>query len=388
MTAMTPHPHEELGKTLVKIRSLETFCVRIPLRPERRMISALGRHDASEFVLVRLTTDDGWVGAGEATVTPRWSGETAFTAAAIIDRLFAPVLTGCDCDDPAAIDARMEQLTVGNWFARAAVEMAVWDVLGKAAGKPVFELLGGAVRPLEIRNRFSLAAYDPPVAAARAKELRQSGFRTMKVKVGGDPFSDLKRVSAVRDAIGNDGELTIDANGGWTFCQAQQFLEHAADLKVALVEQPLTRGDYSGTRALKDRFGIRVLADESCFDEIQLRELLIHQSCDAVTLYPGKQGGILRARRLASLAEEHGVPCTIGSNLEWDPGAAAMLQFVVSTPNVQIERIPGDCLGPSYHEFSIVRNPVRIQGPVTVVPNLPGLGVEVDWDRVQAHQIL
>lgn len=371
----------------MKIQSLETFCVRIPLRPERRMISALGRHDASEFLLVRLTTDCGLIGVGEATVTPRWSGETAFTAAAIIDRLLAPALVGQDCSEPAAIDTIMEQLTVGNWFARAAVEMACWDVLGKARDQPIFALFGGAVRPLQIRNRFSLGAYEPAVAAHRAARLRQAGFQTIKVKVGGDPDQDLQRVAAVREAIGDDCELTIDANGGWQLQQAEHFLERARDLKIVLVEQPLVRGDYSGTRKLKDQFGIRVLADESCFDEIQLRELLIHQCCDAVTLYPGKQGGILRARRLAALAAEQNIPCTIGSNLEWDPGAAAMLHFVVSTPNVQIEQIPGDCLGPSYHEFSIVRQPLLIEGPHTTLSDRPGLGVDVDWDLVQQHRI-
>ncbi|MGB0740240.1 MAG: mandelate racemase/muconate lactonizing enzyme family protein [Planctomycetaceae bacterium] len=371
----------------MKIQSLETFCVQIPLKPERRMISALGRHDSSTFLLVRLTTDEGFFGVGEATVTPRWSGETAFTAAAIIDRLFAPSLLGMDCSDPQQIDTLMEQLTVGNWFARAAVEMACWDAAGKAAGRPVYELLGGAVRPLQIRNRFSLGAYEPAVAESRAAQLYSVGFRTIKVKTGGDPRTDLERVTAVRRAIGNDCELTIDANGGWTFQQAESFLQSATDLNISLVEQPLVRGDYTGTRKLKDRFGIRILADESCFDEIQLRELLIHRCCDAVTLYPGKQGGLLRAKRLAILAAAENIPCTIGSNLEWDPGAAAMLHFVVSSENVRIEQIPGDCLGPSYHEFSIVRQPLQIEGPFTMLTDRPGLGIDVDWDLVRQHQV-
>ncbi|MFO1194139.1 MAG: enolase C-terminal domain-like protein [Rhodoferax sp.] len=118
-----------------------------------------------------------------------------------------------------------------------------------------------------------------------------------------------------------------------------------------------------------------------------LRELLLQDCCDAVTLYPGKQGGIAKARRLAAIAADAGVPCTIGSNLEWDIGAAAMMQFVVATPNVQIEQIPGDCLGPSYHAFSIVRDPLKIEGAFTTLRPEPGLGVEVDWDQVERHRI-
>jgi muconate cycloisomerase len=149
----------------------------------------------------------------------------------------------------------------------------------------------------------------------------------------------------------------------------------------------LVRGDYAATKKLRDEFGIRILADESCFDEVHLRELITQQCCDAITLYPGKQGGIAKARAMASLAGEHSIPCTIGSNLEWDVGAAAMMHFVVSTPNVQIETIPGDCLGPSYHEFSIVHNPLLIDGPLTTLPSGPGLGVDVDWNLVAQHAI-
>lgn len=370
----------------MKIASIETYCVRIPLKAERRMISALGRHDRSEFVLLKLTTDTGLVGAGEATVTPRWSGETVWGAAAIIERLFAPALIGMECADLTAIEMRLDQLAVGNWFAKAAIEMACWDVLGRAAQRPVYELLGGAVRPLKIRNRFSLGAYAPEVAAERAALLVEAGFKTIKVKVGGDPTEDLQRTRAVRDVIGADRELTIDANGGWNLDQAREFLRQAQELNIAWVEQPLQRGDYTETRRLKQEFPIQVLADESCFDEVQLRELIHHGCCDAITLYPGKQGGLRKARQLAHLAADHNLPCTIGSNLEWDVGAATMLQFVVSTPNLKVESLPGDCLGPTYHEFSIAQEPLQIQGPFTTLPNKPGLGVDVNWELVQQHQ--
>jgi L-alanine-DL-glutamate epimerase-like enolase superfamily enzyme len=371
----------------MKIESIEAIPVCIPLTPERRMISALGRHEVSRFVLVRLTTDTGLVGAGEATATPRWSGETVWGAQAIIQNLFAPLLKGCDVADLPAMTERMNLAAIDNWFAKSAIEMACWDVLGQNAGKPVFELLGGAVRPLTIRNRFSLGAYAPAVAAERAAQRVASGFTTIKVKVGTGPQLDIERVLAVREAIGPDIHLTIDANGGWSDEQARYCLERIQNCNVELVEQPLPRGDYTHLKKLRRDLGIKVLADESCFDEIHLQELIVHECCDAITLYPGKQGGIAQARRMATLAGEAGIPCTIGSNLEWDIGAAAMMQFVVSTPNVQIESIPGDCLGPSYHEFSIVKNPLKIDGPFTSLSTQPGLGVTADWELIEQHRI-
>ena len=258
---------------------------------------------------------------------------------------------------------------------------------GKAEGKPVYDLFGGAVRPLTIRNRFSLGAYEPELAANRAAQLVVAGFTTIKVKVGTGNHQDIARVRAVREAVGENVELTIDANGGWSDESARMCLDELQDCRIALVEQPLRRGDYTNLRKLREDLGIRILADESCFDEVHLLELIQQQCCDAVTLYPGKQGGLQKAHQMAMLAGQHGIPCTIGSNLEWDIGAAAMMHFVVSTANVQIESIPGDCLGPSYHEFSIVREPLAIEGPFTTLPDRPGLGVEVNWELVAEHRI-
>ncbi len=351
------------------------------------MVSALGRHDESDFVLVRLETDDGLVGVGEATVTPQWSGETVWGAQAILERLFFPLLNGCDPREIDAISDRMNAVAVGNWFAKAAIEMACWDVVARSQQKPVYELLGGACRPLTIRNRFSLGAYEPAVAAQRAAALVANGFETIKVKVGTDPEQDILRVRAVREAIGPDVMLTVDANGGWNEEQAVACLGQLADCEIALVEQPLPRGNYHGLRRLREATGHKILADESCFDEVQLEELILFDCCDAITLYPGKQGGIAQACRMARMAGEHGIPCTIGSNLEWDVGAAAMMQFIVASPNVQIETVPGDCLGPSYHEFSIVTDPLPIEGPFTTLHDTPGLGVEVDWPLVEQHRL-
>ena len=181
--------------------------------------------------------------------------------------------------------------------------------------------------------------------------------------------------------------MTIDANGGWNDRSARHCLPAMDDCHIALVEQPLARGDYTRLKKLRSDLGIRILADESCFDQVQLEELIAHDCCDAVTLYPGKQAGLRKASTMAERAEQHGIPCTIGSNLEWDVGAAAMMHFVVANANVQVESIPGDCLGPSWHEFSIVKEPLRIEGPFTTLPDRPGLGIDVDWQCVEENQI-
>jgi muconate cycloisomerase len=368
----------------MKITHVETHAVRIPLKPERRMVSSLGRHEVSNYVLVRIGTDAGADGVGEATVMPRWSGETVWGCKALVDRLFAPAVVGCRVDDIAEIDRRLESIAKHNWFAKAAVETACWDAWGKIVGKPVFELLGGARRALTFRCRFSMGAYDLDRARRTAIERIAAGFTTIKVKVGGEADDDLLRVRAVREVIGN-ANLDIDANCGWSAETAIRKVKALADCRLALVEQPTPDGDYEAIARVRRETGAVVMADDMCFDLVHARELVRNRGCDVINVYPGKQGGLARAKRLVEFAAAHGIACTIGSNLEWDVATAAMGHLIVACPNMQVERYPGDALGPIYHEFSIVKNPLTIAGPLVTIPSGPGLGVEIDWPTVRAN---
>lgn len=369
----------------MKITHVETHAVRIPLKPERRMVSSLGRHEVSNYVLVRIGTDSGSDGFGEATVMPRWSGETVWGCQALIDRLIAPVLLGCEVSDIAEIDRRMEAVCKHNWFAKAAVENACWDTWGKSVGRPVYDLLGGACRPLTFRCRFSMGAYDLERARKTAAERVAAGFTTIKVKVGGEADDDLLRVRAVREVIGPVLNLDIDANCGWSAETAIRKVKALADCRLALVEQPTPDGDYEALAHVRRETGATIMADDMCFDLVHARELVRNQACDVINVYPGKQGGLLRAKRLVEFAAAHNVACTIGSNLEWDVGTAAMGHLIAACPNMQVERYPGDALGPIYHEFGIVKQPLTIAGPLVTVPSGPGFGVEVDWATVHAN---
>jgi muconate cycloisomerase len=273
----------------------------------------------------------------------------------------------------------MDAAAQHNWFAKAAVEMACWDVLGKAAGKPVYELLGGPCRSLSIRSRFSLGAYDLPRARARAAELVAEGFDTVKVKVGGRAEDDIARVRAVREVIGPERKLVIDANCGWDADTAIHCVQALADCNLAVVEQPTPDGDYAALARVRRETGAVVMADDMCFNLVHARELIRNQACDLISVYPGKNGGIRKSREIVQFAGQHGVGCTIGSNLEFDVATAAMAHLIVATPNMLVEEYPGDLHGPAYYETRIVKQPFEIAGPVTTLPDRPGLGVEVDW---------
>lgn len=371
----------------MRITRIVCQAVRIPLRPERRMISSLGQHVVSDYPLVRVETDAGIDGAGEATVAPVWSGETVWGARAIIERVFAPRLTGVDPADIEEVDRRLDAAAEGNWFAKSALEMACWDIIGKDAGQPVYALLGGPHRPRTITCRFSMGAYPPERVRRTVPDLIARGFRTIKVKVGQSIELDVERVALVRDLIGPEREIVIDANCGYSPRDAIEAARRMEPYLVGLFEQPTPRDDYEGLAEVRRNVSMPVMADDMVFSFNQARECLRHEACDVISIYPGKCGGIRKCRRIAALAAEHGVACSIGSNLELDVASAAMCHLVVGTPNLQVERYPGDILGPAYHEHTIAREPLQIEGPVIETPDRPGLGVEVDWALVEQHAL-
>lgn len=369
----------------MRITRIRTFPVRIPLKPKYHMITALGRHEVSDYLLVRIETDAGIDGAGEATVSIRWSGETVPGAQAVIEQVFAPLLVGRDPRDIAGIDRALDVAARMNWFAKAAVEMACQDIRGKDAGLPVYKLLGGPARPLAIRSRFSMGAFTPDRARERAAELVDEGFTTIKVKVGtGDVEQDVARVSAVRKAIGPDRDLTIDANCGYDAATAIDVARRLEPCRIALFEQPTAQRDFGGLAEVRRRVSCPVMADDIVFDLDDARECLRNDACDCISVYPGKNGGVRKSQEIVNLSGTRSVACSIGSNLELDVASAAMAHLVVACPNMQVERYPGDLLGPAYHEFSIAREPLSIAGPITTITDRPGLGVEVDWSRVES----
>lgn len=369
----------------MKITAIETYPVRIPLKPARRMISALGQHTESRFLIVRVLTDSGVEGVGEATVTPRWSGETVWTAKTIVEDVLSPAVIGLDPRDIVGLDRQMERFCIHNWFAKSAIEMACWDIQGKVAEKPVYELLGGACRPLAIRCRFSMGAYPPDRARKRAEELIQEGFTTLKVKVGTVPAEDIERVRIVREVAGPAPDMVIDANCGWDAATAIAAVKELEDCNIGLFEQPTPDGDYAAIAEVRRAIKPLVMADDMCFNLVHARELVRNAGCDVISVYPGKNGGIRKSKEIVEFAGQHGVACSIGSNLEWDIGTAAMCHLAVACPNLQLERFPGDILGPDYHEFSIARNPIVIKGPIVTITDRPGLGVDVDWNLVQQN---
>ena len=373
----------------MKITRIETIPVRVPIKPHLAIKSGRGgSHVTSPFLIVKVHTDEGVVGLGEASCTPRWSGEDQFSAAHFIDAYFAPLLIG---QDPTQIDACAKlfmPVVANNPFTKAAVEMALWDLAGKAAGKPVYELLGGKVREY-VPTKFSVSGRPPEEAAEIARWAVAQGFTKMKVKVGIDPDGDVARVAAVRDVLGPHAKLGVDANGGWkTVDEAMAVIPRLRESDIAFIEQPLPREDLFGMAIIGARAGLPVIADESCYTLADAQVIFQAGAADVLSIYVGKAGGIGPARDIARFAGSVArLSCTIGSNLELGIGSAAMAHLALATPGVTAETYACDIIGPLFYEDDILAEPLPIKGGEARVHEKPGLGVELDDEKVEKYRV-
>jgi muconate cycloisomerase len=372
----------------MKIVGIETIPVRVPIHPNIAIKSGRGgQHSLSPFLLVKVRTDDGIVGLGEASCTPRWSGEDQVTAKHFIDQYFAPALIG---HDPTNIDEcgkAFHPTIAGNPFTKAAVEMALWDIAGKAAGKPVYELLGGKVRD-SVATKWSVSGREPDKAAEIAREAIAKGFKKMKVKVGIDPESDVARVKAVREAVGRDVRLGVDANGGWRNVEtAVNVINHLDEHDIYFVEQPVPQGDIHGMAQVHGRVHLPIIADESVYTLQDARNLAHAKAADVFSIYVGKAGGIRCAKRICDFAESVGLSCTVGSNLEMGIGSAAMIHLAVATSGIHPDVFPCDIIGPMFYEDDLLAEPLPIKGGEARAPEKPGLGVELDDAKVEKYRV-
>ncbi len=365
----------------MRIVRIEPIPINVPLKKGLTTKTAHGEHVDSPYVIVRVHTDEGLVGLGEATLAPRWSGETSSSCVAALRDLISPALVGEDPRDITRLRGRMERVLKLNPFTKAAVEMALWDLRGKSLDVPIYELLGGKMHD-ELPIKMVIGAFDVPKAVQLAEQFLDWGVKCLKVKVGVDPESDVARVEAVRSAAGPDVPIAIDANCGWNLATARRTLECLEEFDILVAEQPIPPGDVEAFADLRSATTIPIMADESVFTLTDAWVLTAARAVDVLAVYPGKHGGIAATLELAHVACGAGIACAIGSNLELGIGTAAMLHVAASNPTIDSKTFPADLIGPLYHEADMLTQPLELGPTAAHVPSGPGLGVELDEEAL------
>ena len=371
----------------MRIRAIDKIPVRVPIRPEFQIQGSLGVHHVSPFLILKVHTDEGVTGLGEVSCTPVWSGEDSTTAVHIINSFLEPAILGEDPRDIERLTSKMRRAVAGHPFTKSGLEIALWDILGKAAGLPVYRLLGGAVRQ-RVPIKMSISGASPERAAELARWAVGQGLKTAKVKVGLEPEGDVARVRAVRDAVGPGFRLGVDANGGWSPRIAIQTVRRMADeCNIYFAEQPVAPLDVQWMADVRRSVPVPVMADESCYTLQDAMALVRAGAADILSVYVGKGGGIGPAGKIASVAEAAGLTCTVGSNLELGIASAAMAHLATATTGIGAEEFPCDILGPLAYEHDLLRESLDVRDGTVAVPDKPGLGVEFDEEMLARYRV-
>lgn len=353
----------------MKIKKVEIFSFDVPLVEPFRI--SIGTMYAANDVLVRIITDSGLSGIGEACPFPPITGENQDSNIAAA-RAIREILLD---KDPLNIEGLIDgigNIVHSNPSAVAAFDMALYDLLGKVAGLPLYKLLGGYRSSFE--TDLTTGLNTPEKMAASARESLALGYRQIKIKVGEDPDLDVRRVQAVRQAIGPEVKLRIDANQGWSVSQAISALKRMEPYQIEFCEQPVKDSDLYGLRQVRAQSPVPIMADESLFGPADAIKLIKEEACDYFNIKLMKAGGILNSLKIAHVAAAANIKCMVGCMLETRLGLTAAAHLVASQKNI----IFADLDGNSEHKIDPIIDGIRVERGTIYLPEKPGLGCEVD----------
>ena len=384
----------------MKIIAFQLYTIKLPTRRDHnwasKMDSPIGQH-----AIIRIDTDDGLSGWGEAPAGLTWGGadmryygESATSVSHIVSDALMPMLIGMDPREIAVIHRQMDRAVKGHPYAKAAIDVACWDLAGKGLNLPVHTLLGGRHREgIELAHSLGIMPVD--AAVDEAEQAVAEGALTIKCKTGIDPERDVALVKVLRERLGDDIKIRVDANEGYAnVSQAVSVTRRQEEYGLMLCEQPLA-GALALSRVAR-RIDSPVMADESAWtvkDVIELDEL---EAAQYISCYVTKPGGLYRARQQGEVAERLGIHCDIGGSIETGIGNAANLHLGVALANATLPSVcpvsrPTGTDGPDiagiYYTDDLIQDSFAFRDGMVMVPDGPGLGIEVDLEKLKLYAV-
>ena len=351
------------------VTHVEIFKLNIGLLEPFQVAIGTLRHATN--ILVKIHTSDGLTGLGEGSPIEFIVGESQasdFEAA----RALARLLIG---KNPLAIQERMNEMDaflVGSPAVKCALDMALYDLLAKCAGLPLYALLAG--EKIAIHTCKTIGIDRPDIMARRAAEVKNSGFPAVKVKVGTDRVEDVRRIRAIRQAVGDGFPIRIDANQGWDPPEAVLALRDLARFDIQLCEQPVAHWNHAALKHVREQSPVPIMADESLFDDHDAFKLACMGACDLFNIKLAKAGGIRTAAKIDAIAQAAGIRCMAGCMIETRLGLSATAHFVSAHPNVQFADLDS--------VFVLAEDPVvggiTYDGGLVSLPDTPGHGADID----------
>ncbi len=383
----------------MKITRIETIPIRLPTRRAHQWASLTT--PIGVYVILKLHTDEGLVGLGEAPVLKDWGGdhgryfgETPQTTVHIINDILAPALTGQDPGRFESIHALMDKAVKGYPYCKAAVDAALYDLVGKALHVPAYQLLGGLVRE-RVPIAHSLGLMEIDKAVDEALQAKAEGVKTIKLKGGVDQKRDIALVKQMRKAIGPDLNMCVDANQGYSSAKvAVKIIKAMEEYNLLYMEQPVEGIDQMAEVAR--RVDTPIMADESAWTPEDVIEIAQKKAADMVSIYTTKPGGLFKAKKVAAVAEAAGLQCNVNGSVETGVGNAANIHLAASTGVVTYACVvpvstpkgkgKGGIAG-IYYQDDIIQEPFGFLDGDVIVSAKPGLGIELDEDKVKHYRL-
>ena len=325
-----------------------------------------------EDVVVIVETDTGHTGYGSAPATAVITGDTHGSIIEAISKVMSPALIGRDIADLNNLINTVQNSIVRNFSAKAAIEVAIYDLFGQLYNAPLYRLLGGGDNIISTDITISVDYIDKMVEDTLNAIDR--GFETLKIKVGKDPALDIERIKAIYAAVNERALIRLDANQGWTPKQTVSVLRALEDsgVQLELLEQPVRGDDIEGMKYVTERIHTPVMADESSFGPKEAIELIRTRAADIINIKLMKTGGISNAIKIADIAGIYGVNCMIGCMLESSIGVAAAAHIAVAKSSI-ITKVDLDT--PALGQYDPVTSGVQFNNSEIKITDLPGLGI-------------
>ena len=364
----------------MRILATEPILVDIPLAAPVRGVH--GTTALQRSLLVRITTDAGVEGWGNVDPTPGYSLVSAVDVHDVVARL-APALAGADPFNLHRALALMDGAVTDGFEAKAAIEMALLDVKGRALGLPVHSLLGGALTR-EVTLNAWIGTVPPAQAAVEAGEWLRRGFTTAKIKISGAGDEGIARVAAVRAAVGDRLALRVDFNESLSRADTVPFIRRLEPYALTLVEQPIARTDIAGLAEIRQAIGIPLMADESVTGPASLIDIIRREAADIVKVKVMKQGGLTRTRQMIECAAAAGLRVVVGHGFGLTLSTLAEAAVAATSAAV----LPGcEAVGPLKMAGDVVTEPVKLDRGVLRLTDAPGLGATLDPDALKRYRV-
>ncbi|WP_335938894.1 mandelate racemase/muconate lactonizing enzyme family protein [Streptomyces sp. PTD5-9] len=364
----------------MKIVQVEAIPFAIPYAKPLKFAS--GEVHTADHVLVRVHTDEGLTGTAEAPPRPYTYGETQESIVAVIEKIFTPQILGLTALERETVHERLDR-TVGNPAAKAAIDMALWDILGRAAGLPVSGLLGGYTDRMRVSHMVGFAPAREMVA--EAERIRSvHGITTFKVKVGRRPYrDDVAAVRALREALGPDVELYVDGNRGWTVSESARALHEMADLGLTFAEELCPADDVLGRRWLVARSPVPFIADESATRTGEVTRELLGGSATAISVKTARTG-FTASQRILHECEGLGVEVVMGNQVDGQIGTVCSAAF--GAAHRSSSRHAGELSNFLDMTDDLLTEPLTIENGALRVREGAGLGIDIDPDKLARYR--